>query len=253
MNKRKFRDPLSGRRFASEKSCIEALERDHGPQLSAFRVTARQLCFNSRNRLALGTRNGKSVLSGRPTEWNEKAGRYERFADDAERQQYRKMFLERMRSTYGKDHLLDDPDRQRMMLANRSISGKYRFADGSEKTYTGQEELALLRFLNEALEWPGADVHCPAPQNFPYEDGDGARHWYIPDAYIETLNLVVEVKGEMHDGYRSRDIAVERTKDEILGTSGFAYVKVESQDYADLLDAMASASAKLETSTDGGR
>ena len=236
---RTFRDPLGGRTYLSERSCTDAMERDHAPQLEALGVTARQALFNARNRMPLGTRTGRSVISGRPTEWNEKAGRYERFADDGERQKYRQIFLERMRRVHGKDHLLNDPAQQRLMLANRSISGTYEFADGSKKTYTGQEELALLKFLNEAMAWPGRDVQMPAPQHFPYTGLDGKTHIYLPDAYIETLNIIVEVKGEMHNGYRQRDLAVETAKDEVLGTSGYNYVKVESRNYSELLDAMA--------------
>ena len=241
MADRSFRNPLTGKQYLGEAACVAALERDCGDQLSNMGVTARQLLFNSRNRLPLHTRFGKSVLSGRPTAWNEKAARYERFADDAERAQYRQVFLERMRRVHGKEHLLDDPDHQRRMLANRSISGTYRFPDGSEKTYTGQEELALLRFFDEALGWPGADLHCPAPQSFPYTGPDGRKHWYLPDLYVETLNLIVEVKGEQHNGWRLRDAAVERAKDDVLGTSGYRYVKVEDRDYGDLLLALAEA------------
>jgi hypothetical protein len=241
-----YRDPFSGKTYMSEDSCVAAVERLQRKQLAAAGVTARQAVFNARNRMDVFTKNGRSVISGKPTEWNERAGRYERFADDGERETYRKIFLERMRRVHGKDHLLDDPDQQRKMLASRSISGTYKFKDGSLKTYTGQEELALLKFLDDALGWPGADVQCPAPQNFEYVDDQGKRRFYIPDAWIESLNLIVEVKGELHNGYRSRDIDIERTKDEVLETSGYTYVKVEAQDYGDLLDAMAEAKRRAE-------
>jgi hypothetical protein len=150
------------------------------------------------------------------------------------------------RRVHGKDHLLDDPNQQRFMLASRSISGTYEFKDGSKKTYTGQEELALLKFLDDALNWPGNDVHCPAPQNFEYTDQDGRKRWYIPDVYIESVNLIVEVKGEMHNGYRSRDIEIERAKDAVLETSGYVYVKTEDRNYGDLMDALAHAKAQAE-------
>jgi hypothetical protein len=239
-----YRDPFgSGASYSSARACETAVYRMHRDQLDLLGVTARQAIFNHRNRQAVGTTSGRSVLSGRPTSWNEPAGRYERFADDSERAKYRESFLERMRRVHGRDHLLDDPDQQRRMLAARSISGSYEFRDGSRKTYTGSEELALLRFLDDALGWPGVDVHMPAPQNFSYVGEDGKNHTYIPDAYLESLNLIVEVKGERHNGFRAREHAVETAKDEVLGTSGYNYVKVEQQSYGDLLDAMESASA----------
>lgn len=241
-----YKNPLSGARYMGASACETAIERDNAADLDKFGVSARQLMFNARNRLPLGTKKGKSVMSGRDTDWNEKAGRYERFASEQERQQYRQMFLDRMRRVHGKDHLLDDPDQQRIMLASRSISGKYSFADGTEKTYTGQEELALLKFLDEALGWPGQDVHCPAPQNFQYQDDNGRTRFYIPDCYLESLNLIIEVKGELHPGYRSRDIAIEHAKDAVLETSGYAYVKTEDRDYGDLMDKLAQIKLQLE-------
>ena len=241
-----YKDPFSGKTYMSEDSCVAAVERYHRQQLKAGGVTARQAVFNARNRMDVFTKNGRSVISGKATAWNERAGRYERFADDGERETYRKMFLDRMRRVHGKDHLLDDPNQQRKMLASRSISGTYKFQDGSLKTYTGQEELALLKFLDDALSWPGADIQCPAPQNFEYTDDEGKKRFYIPDAWIESLNLIIEVKGELHNGYRSRDIEIERTKDEVLATSGYTYVKVEARDYGDLLDAMAEAKRRVE-------
>ena len=246
MPNRSFKDPFTGRSYLSERACVDAVERQHSQQLKALGVTAQQAVFNARNRMPIGNKTGRSVISGKPTEWNERAGRYQRFVDENERMQYRKIFLERMRRVHGKDHLLDDPDQQRKMLASRSISGQYKFKDGSQKTYTGQEELALLHFLDDALGWPGSDVYCPAPQNFRYKDQSGRERFYIPDVYIESLNLIIEVKGEMHNGYRSRDIEIERTKDTVLETSGYAYVKLEDRSYADLLDGLAYAKLKAE-------
>jgi very-short-patch-repair endonuclease len=60
------------------------------------------------------------------------------------------------------------------------------------------------------------------------------------------VNLIVEVKGEMHNGYRSRDIEIERTKDAVLETSGYVYVKTEDRNYGDLMDALAHAKAQAE-------
>jgi bifunctional non-homologous end joining protein LigD len=236
---RTYRDPFSGKTYLSERSCENAVARDHAPQLAALGVTAAQAMFSYRNRLPLATRRGKSVISGLPTDWNERAGRYERFHDESERAEYRKQFLDRMQRVHGKEHLLDDPLQQRLMLAGRKISGSYTFRDGSVRTYTGQYERDLLEFLDHGLGWPGADVQCPAPQDFPYEGEDGKRHVYIPDAWIESLNLIVEVKAADNRGYRLRDIDVEQAKDRILGTSGYNYVKVMDRSYGDLVDEIA--------------
>ena len=246
MSKKLYKDPFSGKKYISEKSCIIAIERDYPEQLKALNVTARQAIFNHRNRLPINNQFGRSALSGKPTQWNEKAGRYQRFSDESERTRYREIFLERMRRVHGRDHLLDSPEQQRKMLANRSISGVYRFTDGTQKSYTGNEEKSLLEFLDKTLEWPGSDIFCPAPQNFRYRDSEGRERFYIPDLYVESLNLIVEVKGEMHNGYRKRDIHIEHAKDNVLKTSGYAFVKVEDRSYFDLMDALIAARERLE-------
>jgi very-short-patch-repair endonuclease len=96
------------------------------------------------------------------------------------------------------------------------------------------------------MGWPGADVQCPAPQVFAYRDAEGRTRAYYPDAWIESLNLIVEVKGEQHAGWRLRDVAIEHLKDAVLRTSGYAYVKVEDKNYGDLVDAMRLAALAAE-------
>jgi hypothetical protein len=235
MKKRIYKNPITGKTYLSESACISSLEKDNSKELESMKITAKQAIFNSRNKLPITNLYGQSVISKKPTVWNEKAGRYQRFTDDTERAQYRQTFLDRMRKVHGKDHLLSDPNQQRFMLANRGISGEYTFQDGTHKTYTGKEELALLKFFNEVLEWPSSDIITPAPQNFHYEDPDGKEHFYFPDAWIESLNLILEVKGELHS-YRLRDIETENRKDEILKTSKYEYFKVEDRNYLELLN-----------------
>ena len=49
-------------------------------------------------------------------------------------------FKNRMKNKYGSEHLLNDPNKQKEMLANRKISGKYRYGK-KDMTYTGDYEL----------------------------------------------------------------------------------------------------------------
>jgi ABC-type transporter MlaC component len=65
-------------------------------------------------------------MTGKPTKFNTTTGRYERFADERAREAYREMFKKRMKQKYGKVHLLDEPDQQKKMLSNRSISSEYK-------------------------------------------------------------------------------------------------------------------------------
>ena len=227
-------NPFNRERFPTKSACIENMEKEYGDQIEKFGISAEQVLFNYRNRYPLHKTHGKSVLTGKPTQWNPEAERYERFANEEERKIYRQAFIDRMKKKYGKEHLLDDPDQQKAMIANRRISGEYIFKDGGKKGYVGKEELAFLEVMDEQ-GWPSEDIHSPAPQVFQYQLDGKTRHYY-PDFWIESLNLIVEIKGEKHKGWRKREEDIERMKDSILRTSGYEYVKIEDRDYEDLFD-----------------
>ena len=237
-------NPFNGSKIASKAACIAQMERDYGDQIDTFGISAEQIMFNARNRYPLGRTHGRSVLSGKPTSWNLEAGRYERFANEREREIYRQSFLDRMRKRYGKDHLLDSPDQQKKMIAGRRIAGEYTFKDGGKRGFVGQEERAFLEYM-DGNGWPSEDIHSPAPQVFPFRMDGKLRHYY-PDFWIESINLIVEIKGEKHKGWREREAELERTKDAILKTSGYDFVKVEDRDYEDLSDKIEEIQAYLE-------
>jgi hypothetical protein len=79
-----------------------------------------------------------------------------------------------MVKTYGKEHLLNDPDKQIEMLKNRKISGVYEWSYGNYKfNYTGSYELKFLQFLDLFMNWNPLDIIAPAPMIFNYKDVDG--------------------------------------------------------------------------------
>jgi len=236
---RRWTDPLTGRSHASEGRLLAQMQQDHGPQLEAAGVTAQQAAFNHRNRHPWNRAHGSCAQTGRPTKWNEAAGRYDRFADGEATAEYRAQFLERMRRVHGKDHLLDDPGQQRAMLAGRRISGEVAWPDGARKQHVGRDEEALLEFLRDA-GFPSHDVHSPAPMNIGYRDDRGVARVYIPDIYIASLDLIVESKRD-NPHWRARDRGIERHKDEAARKSGHNFVKVEDGG----TDALAEAVARL--------
>ena len=81
------------------------------------------------------------------------------------------------------------------MLANRSIAknNRYHWSDGSYKTCIGSFEYDLAQFLDIFMEFSSNDVMFPAPIVIEYEY-EGKMHFYIPDVYIGSLNLIIEVK-----------------------------------------------------------
>jgi len=185
---------------------------------------------------------GSCVMCHKETKWNEATERYERFCSERCKEAYREMFKERMKRKYGKEHLLDSPEQQKKMLENRKISGKYKWSDGkSETKYTGSYEREFLEFLDVVMNMSPLDVFSPAPQifHYTYEDKD---HFYIPDFYIGSLNLIVEIKDggsnpNNHHKIQEVDKAKEKLKDaEMKKQKQYNYIKVVDKDYSIFLN-----------------
>lgn len=235
MPKRVYKNPFTGQKFKTPQSCYTNIEVNNGDQLKQMGVSPSQLVFNMHNGYPLDKKYGKSVMSGKPTEWNEQARRYERFANDSEREEYRQMFIKRMQKKHGKKHLLNDPEMQKKMLANRRISGRYKFLNGKEVSYTGTYEKDFLEFIDLTLNWNPDDIHMPAPNAFTYIGTDNEKHFYIPDAWIESLNVYIEIKSTENNHYRKRDLEIEYLKDDVLKTSRNYYFKITDMKYGDFL------------------
>ena len=176
-------------------------------------------------------------MTGKPTKFNIVTGRYERFADLKASEQYREMFKKRMIQKYGKAHLLDEPDQQKKMLANREISGEYKWSDGSITPYTAGYERKFLEYLETYLDWenPG-DIMGPAPMTFPYIDAEGKQRFHLPDFYITSLNLIVNVKASDNTHYRLRDIDDERAQDAAIKKSDFNYLKLYDNKFSKFIE-----------------
>lgn len=167
--------------------------------------------------LQTGRTSGKCVICGKPTSWNESSMKYNRMCDDPQcKVNYRKKFEAACIKKNGYVHKLDDPEVQRYMLSRRRIAGSYTFTnDNSEGAnpinYVGKDELAFLQML-DMLEWPASDIMAPSPHTYEYEyknpkdkENEGTK-FYIPDFYIVSLNLEVEVKDTSNNHQKIRDI-----------------------------------------------
>ena len=220
-----FKCPFCKKKYVVKDALMDHLREEHDDEL--HNLPPEQIYFNYTNKYALTKENGISVISGKPTKFNLITCRYERFANEKERQQYRELFKERMKKVYGTDNLLTDPERQKQMLAKRHISGTYTWEDGTTSTFTGKLEEKFLSFLEHNLGWENpTDVFSPAPQIFRYLDPDGKEHFHIPDFYISSLNLIVNIKSADNKHYRLRDIQMEKAQDEEIKKSKFNYIKI---------------------------
>ena len=187
--------------------------------------------------LKTGKKHGTCVICKGKTKFNPKTGKYYRLCENPKcKEKNREIFEKRMIGKYGKVSLLDDPEQQKKMLANRSISGEYTWSDGTKKTYTGSYEYDFLRFLDVLMDYPSRDVITPSPHTYYYEY-EGKKHFYIPDVYIESLNLEIEIKDggdnpNTHHKIQDVDKVKERLKDQVLlSQTSVSYIKITNKSY----------------------
>lgn len=209
---------------------------DHEEDLQ--NLTPKHIYFNYRNRARYSLYNmfGKSVVSNKPTLFDEVTGRYQRFADQADKDLNTKKFEERMMRVYGKKRLTDDIEKQREMLHSRKIASKYMFSDGGEITYVGSYERRFLEHLDLELGISSNDVLAePLQMVVPYRYKDKDRQ-HMPDFYIIPMRCVVNIKNDSKPrrDLLEREFAQDRAinKHLIQGKGkGRTYLKIVENDF----------------------
>lgn len=186
--------------------------------------------------LRTGKKAGKCVICGAPTTWNEKTNRYNRFCNkESCKKKYRDAFKKRMIGKYGKASLLNDPEQQKKMLAHRHISGEYVWRDHVHKsTYTGSYELSFLEFLDKILNYDPEDVMAPSPHTY-YYIYENKKHFYIPDFFIPSLGLEIEIKdGGDNPNTHHKIVAVDKVKedlkDDVMTHNHYDYIKIVNKE-----------------------
>lgn len=190
--------------------------------------------------LRTGKTHGQCIICKSDTEWNEKTHKYCRFCNNPKcKEIYKEQFQKRMIGKYGKVHLLNDPEQQKIMLAKRKISGVYIWRDKVHKTnYTGSYEHAFLEFLDEIMDFNPEDIIGPSPHTYYYEY-EGETHFYIPDFFIPSLNLEIEIKEgtNQHPKILAVDKVKEELKDNVMKSNAntFNYLKIVEKDHMKFL------------------
>lgn len=192
------------------------------------------------------------------TDWNEESMKYNQYCTNPEcKKAYVKIAKQRMIGKYGKVHLLNNPDVQRKMLENRKISGKYKFQDGQEFEYVGSYEKEFLKMMDTMLEWPSNDLMAPSPHTYYYDyknNNDDKKNWgtkfYIPDFYIPSLNLEIEIK--QSTSTNKEFIAVmrvkEKLKDEVMASNtNLNYIKINDNNFTNFFEFLLKAKENIET------
>lgn len=181
--------------------------------------------------------HGNCVICKSKTKWNHKTRKYARFCDNPKcKEKYVEQFRKRMIGKHGKITLLNDPDHQRKILKARKISGTYKWSDGKMIDYTGSYELDFLKFLDVILDFDSSDVISPSPHTYYYEY-KGKKSFYIPDVFIPSLNLEIEIKDggsnmNMHPKIQAVDKVKEKLKDDVMRSNKntFNYIKIVNKE-----------------------
>lgn len=229
---KKCKCPLCDNRYTTVDAMCAHVERTHPDSIPEGTTVEQYLYY-----LKTGKTHGSCVVCKSDTGWNDHTGKYKRFCDNPKcRETYRKQFEKRMINKYGKTTLLNDPEQQREMLSHRKISGKYTWSDGSVKTYTGSYELDFLKMLDLFMGFDSDDVMAPSPHTFYYEY-EGERKFYIPDFFIPSLNLEIEIKdGGTNKNTHPKIVAVdkvkEKLKDDVMSRQkDLRYIKIVDKNY----------------------
>ena len=186
--------------------------------------------------------HGNCRVCKKPTPWNPKAQRYDTLCGnpkckEAMREEYKKNML-RVRGTY---NILNDPQQQEKMLANRSISGKYKFQDGGVVTYTGSYEKKFLEFIDNVMEIPSKDIMMPGPTlEYEYK---GEKHFYITDCLYIPFNAIIEIKdgGDNPNNkstpgmISSREKTIQKEK-LITDRGEYNYIRLTNNDFTQLIE-----------------
>ena len=186
--------------------------------------------------------HGTCRICKKDTQWNMSSQRYDVLCGnpkckEAMREEYKKNMI-RVKGTY---NILNDPEQQQKMLANRKISGKYRYSDGTMFTYTGSYEKKLLEFEDNVMNIPSKDIMMPGPTiEYMY---NGKKHFYIADQLYIPYNLIIEIKdgGDNKNGKETPGMIASREKtiekEKVITDKGeYNYIRLTDNQFVQLID-----------------
>ena len=231
-SKRKYRCPYCEDVRLPKEKLIDHIDDKHEDMIPQG-YTAARIVFNKINKKEVG----HCVQCKKETKWNEDTWKYERFCSKKCSDEYSKQMKQRMINVYGKEHLLNDPEKQTEMLKHRSISGTYKFKDGGRKDYCGSYERKLLEFFDNVLNVNSNDIMTPGP-TIEYEY-NGNKLFWITDLYYTPYNLVFDVK-DGGDNPNNRDMPEYRAKQEakentIKQMNKYNYIRLTNNNFQQLL------------------
>lgn len=173
--------------------------------------------------------------------FNQNTLKYERLCDDPKcKEAYVKSMKNNMKNVYGKEHLLNESEMQRKMIYNHALARDYVWDDKHTFRIIGSYEEDFLNKL-KSLNWSPDDIIAPSPNTYTYKWKDGTVHLYIPDFFLPSLSLEVEIKENTNKSSRmehSREIEYLKDKqmERECAKSGIHYIKIVEKNYDEFIE-----------------
>lgn len=246
---------ICGNRYTSIHLLANHTKKEHDELIGDEYEHVEQFLFDMRNP---NSTHICPICKKNKVKWNQSILRYNRFCDDPKtkcREKAGKIAKENMLKKYGKKHLLDDPEMQKKMLEARSIAGSYTFSDKKTKiTYVGSYEKDFLEFYDTMLKLDPEDImDCDIIFNYKYEK---ENKFYMPDFYIPSLNLIIEIKDggdnpNLHPKIQKIDKEKEKLKDEaVVKSNSYNYIKIVNKEYSEFVALLSVLKNETEESKD---
>jgi hypothetical protein len=235
---------LCSRVFVDKPALIRHIDKEHNTQIPQGWSASRY-----ENYLRTGKEHGSCVVCKTDTNWNEATEKYGRLCIDPKcKKILRDSAAHNMIGKYGKVHLLNDPDMQKRMIYGKKNSGPYDFEteprNNEPVMYDSSYGLVFLEMIDHFLGYCGLDIMGPSP-NVYYYMYEGKEHFYIPDFYIPSLNLEIEIKDggdnpNNHPKILNVDKVKEKLKDDVMISlkGKVNYVKVVNKKYDSFFEAV---------------
>lgn len=228
--------PICGNVFKSKEYLVLHIDKSHSEEIPENWSASRY-----ENYLRTKKDFGSCVVCKRPTTWNESTWKYNRLCGRKEcSDKLSKEADKNMIDKFGKVHLLNDANHQRKMIYSKKNSGSYYWSTDKKKEfkkmYASSVELKFLEMLDVFLNLDMHDVISPSPNNYTYKY-EGEDHIYIPDVYIPSINLEIELKEpadnpNTHPKIQAVDKVKESLKDDMMDKiPNVNYIKVNGSDY----------------------
>jgi hypothetical protein len=172
--------------------------------------------------------------------FNQQSLKYDRICSDPKcKEAYVKMMKARMVKVHGQEHLLNDADMQRKMIYNHPNARDFVWDEDHKFRVIGTYEEDFLKKLR-SIGWSPNDVIAPSPNNYWYKWKDGTLHLYIPDFYIPSLSLEVEIKeSDNHHPRMEHAREIEHLKDQRLRDeekkTHIHYIKIVDKNYDEFM------------------